>query len=131
MARELRIDGRMNIEAVQKEFNAIYPFIRLGIYAPEEKAKSEAGQPIAQLPANTSIADARKVRNPGEVSIHWLKKVAKLEQEFEEIYGLYVQVCFTIADGKRGYTSKKLDDLSLSDLNKFGESQGWQKDIYR
>ncbi len=131
MARELKIDGRMKIETVQKEFNTIYSFLRLGIYAHEEKAKSAAGQPITQLPATTSIAEARTVKNPGDVSVHWLKKVSKLEAEFEEVYGLYVQVCFTTSDGKRGYTSGKLDDLSLSDLNKFGESNGWQKNIHR
>lgn len=60
-----------------------------------------------------------------------IKKVKSVEKEFDTVFGLYCQICYTNAEGNRYYTSGASDEMTLSALNAYGEKNGWKKGIYR
>lgn len=53
-----------------------------------------------------------------------------IEREFDEIFGLYVQICFTESDGKRYYKTSSGDSKTLKVLNREKEAAGCKKDIW-
>ena len=54
-----------------------------------------------------------------------------IEKQFEKIFGLYAQVCYTGSDGGRHYTTGSLDEMNLTQLNKHGENAGWKKGVWK
>lgn len=44
-----------------------------------------------------------------------------------DVFGLHCQVAYTEKDGGRYFTSGSLDDMTLKELNEYGEKQGWKK----
>jgi hypothetical protein len=123
----INVHGLKKLSTLKREFSAKFPYLSLGIYAPEAKELVAQGQKIYSLSNDHTISEVRTRVNPGEISIHGRKKVSTLEREFEDIYGLYTQVCFVKSDGKRFYTTGSLDDMTLSSLNRKGEEDGWKE----
>ena len=62
------------------------------------------------------------------ISFSGRKKVKTIEQEFDTIFGLYVQICYTDAKGERYYTSSSDNDKTLTELNRDKEAAGCKKD---
>ena len=73
------------------------------------------------------ISEVRTKTNPGDISIHGRTHAGNLEEEFEKFFGLYSQVCYKDSDGGYYYTTGALDKMSLSQLSKHGEKEGWKK----
>ena len=73
------------------------------------------------------ISEVRTKTSPGDISIHGRTHAGNLEEEFEKIFGLYSQVCYKDSDGGYYYTTGALDKMSLSQLSKLGEKEGWKK----
>jgi len=120
---EMRVSGKKMIGTLQKEFMAKFPYLRLRIFPYSEKNKSTK----TSYSKDVKIGDVRKKDSAGEVSINGRKLVKNLESDFEKVFGLYAQVCFTLEDGKKHYTSGDFDEMSLTQLNAYGEKAGWQK----
>lgn len=126
-AVEISVNGNKKIGTLMKEFNKQFPYIRLGIfysYARQEVAK---GGTIYNIDADKTLASVRRADSGGDISISGNKKIKTLEQEFDKVFGLYVQVCYTTKDGHRYYTSGSLDDMTLSAFNKKCEADGCKK----
>lgn len=113
-----------------KEFNENFPYLRLRICPPEMKEKVEKGEIITGVDVNKSLSEVRTKKGEGEISLTGNKKVATLEKEFEKVFGLFVQICYTTAEGKRYYTSGSDDKKTLSALNKEKEAAGCKKGIW-
>jgi len=122
MAQEVNVVGNKKIETVMKEFTAKFPYLMLIIFPLTEKNK----KPKTPYKYSKKISEVRTKINPGKISIHGRTKVNNLESAFEEIFGLYVQVCYTTKDGGKFFTSGRLDSMGLTELNRYGESQGWK-----
>ncbi|MDL2241088.1 hypothetical protein LJC69_05630 [Bacteroidales bacterium OttesenSCG-928-K22] len=120
---EIRVSGQKMIKAIQHEFSREFSFLRLSIFPYSEKNKSTK----SPFQKDTKIGDVRKKDTAGEITINGRKHVKTLEKEFELVFGLYAQVCYTDSDGSRYYTSGSYDEKTLSQLNKLGEELGWQK----
>ena len=124
---EISVNGNKKIGTLMKEFNKQFPYIRLGIfysYARQEVAK---GGTIYNIDADKTLASVRRADSGGDISISGNKKIKTLEQEFDKVFGLYAQVCYTTKDGHRYYTSGSLDDMTLSAFNKKCEADGCKK----
>ena len=116
-ATELSVTGNKKIITLQKEFNKKFPYLRLGIfysYARQQVAKGE------------SITDSG-----GGISISGNKRIGSLEKEFDTVFGLYCQICYTDADGRRYYTSGCDDTKTLFAFNKECENAGCKKGVFR
>ena len=130
-ATEISVTGNKKIGTLRKEFNKKFPFIRLGIfysYAREQVAKGES---ITNIDVDKILASVRRADSGGDISISGNKKIKTLEKEFDTVFGLYAQVCYTTAEGKRHYTSGSDDEMTLSAFNELCEKNGCKKDEWR
>jgi len=125
MAREVSTNGRKKVETLMKEFNANFPFLNLtiGSMTKENKFKS--------CDISETLSQVRLKKGSGEISFSGRKNVGTIEREFEDIFGLTVQICYTDKDGKGYYTSGSADKKSLTELNREKEADGCKKDVWK
>ena len=121
------MSGNKKIGTLQKEFNKKFPYLRLGLYY--SYMRNEATK--TQLPEDKTIASVRRADSGGNISISGNRKIKSLEKEFDTVFGVYAQVCYTDADGHRYYTSGSADDKTLSAFNAECEKNGCKKGMYR
>lgn len=87
----MTITDNKTIKATQAEFNNKFPYLKIEFYAHEHGAQ-EGSPNRDKLADSLTIGDARTKINEGDLSIHANQKVSTLEQNFQEKYGLNVQV---------------------------------------
>jgi len=123
MARELTMNGNAKLKTIMKEFNNRFPYIRLSIYASSEREKE------SKTPLNfeKTISEVREKKSSEPAIIRGGQKVKNLEKMMDKLFGLYCQVAYSDKTGNY-YTSGKTDEMSLRELNSYGETQGWIKD---
>ena len=87
--------------------------MRLKICPLEAKELVKKGESISGVDNSKTLSEVRTKKGTGQVSLTGSKSIKRLEKEFDEIFGLFVQICYTEKDGKRYYTSS--DDQSHLD----------------
>lgn len=128
---ELSVTGNKKIGTLMKEFNKKFPYLRLKIcysYARQAVAKGES---ISGIDPDKTLASVRRADSGGDISISGNKKIKSLEKEFDTVFGLYAQVCYTESDGHRYYTSGSVDEKTLSAFNAECEKNGCKKGEWR
>lgn len=130
MAREITTTGSKLVSTLMKEFNANYPYLRLKICPPESKALVAKGESISGVDKTKKLSVVRTKKGAGEISFTGSKNVGTIEREFENIFGLYVQICYSSKEGERFYTSGSDDKKSLTELNRDKAAEGCQKGIW-
>ena len=128
---EISVSGNKKIGTLQKEFNKKFPYIRLGIYYSYARQAVAKGETITQIDADKTLASVRRADSGGDISISGNKKIKSLEKEFDTVFGLYAQVCYTTAEGNRYYTSGSKDDMTLASFNAMCEQNGCKKGVAR
>lgn len=126
-AVEISVNGNKKIATLQKEFNKHFPYLQLCIfysYAREQLAKGES---IYQISGDKTLASVRRADSGGDISISGNKKIKTLEKEFDTVFGLYAQVCYTTKDGHGYYTKGASDEMTLAAFNKKCEADGCKK----
>lgn len=92
---ELSVSGNKKIATLQKEFNKRFPYLRLGLYYSYMRK-----EPVkTQLPGDKTLASVRRADSGGDISISGNKKIKSVEKEFDTVFGLYAQVCYTEVTG--------------------------------
>lgn len=124
---ELSVSGNKKIDTLRKEFNKKFPYLRLGIYYSYARQQVKKGESITPIDGSKTLASVRRTDSGGDISISGNKRIGSLEKEFDTVFGLYCQVCYTDADGKRYYTSGSDDNMTLSAFNKKCEAEGCKK----
>lgn len=119
----LSVSGNKKIDTLRKEFNKQFPYLRLGLYYSYMRNESSK----TPLKGDLTIASVRRGDTSGEISISGNKKIKSLEKEFDTVFGLYAQVCFTEKDGHRYYTSGSNDEKTLAAFNAECEKNGCKK----
>ena len=130
-ATEISVSGNKKIGTLQKEFNKKFPYIRLGLYYSYARQQVAKGESITQIDADRTLASVRRADSGGDISISGNKKIKSLEKEFDTIFGLYAQVCYTNAEGSRYYTSGSKDEMTLAAFNAECEKNGCKKGVAR
>lgn len=128
---ELSVTGNKKIGTLMKEFNSKFPYLRLKIcysYARQAVAKGES---ISGIDPDKTLASVRRADSGGDISISGNKKIKSLEKEFDTVFGLYAQVCFTESDGHRYYTSGSNDEKTLASFNAECEKNGCKKGVWK
>lgn len=124
---EISVNGNKKIDTLMKEFNKKFPYLRLGIFYSYARNQVAKGERITQIDGSKTLASVRRADSGGDISISGNKKIKSLEKEFDTVFGLYCQVCYTEADGHRYYTSGSTDEMTLSAFNKKCEANGCKK----
>ena len=131
MAREVSTNGRKKVSTLMKQFNANFPYLRLNIHSSEMAEKAKRGETISRVDIEQTLSQVRERKGSGEISFTGSKNVKTIEREFDRIFGLYVQICYTEKDGGRYYTSGSEDSKSLTELNREKAAAGCQRDEWK
>lgn len=114
---EISVTGNKKIDTLRKEFNKKFPYLRLGIYYSYAREQVKKGESITAIPGDKTLASVRRADSGGDISISGNKKIKSLEKEFDTVFGLYCQICYTEGDGRRYYTSGSTDEKTLAAFN--------------
>ena len=128
---EISVNGNKKIDTLMKEFNKKFPYLRLGIFYSYARNQVAKGERITQIDGSKTLASVRRADSGGDISISGNKKIKSLEKEFDTVFGLYCQVCYTAKDGQRYYTSGSTDEMTLSAFNKQCEANGCKKGVWK
>ena len=131
MAREVTTTGSKKLKTLQKEFNDHFPYLRLNLHSSKDATKAKKGERISSLDIEKTLSEVREKQGSGKISFTGRKNIGTIEKEFDEIFGLYAQVCYTSSDDKRYYTTGSDDKKSLSQLNREKEASGCKKGIWK
>ena len=126
-AVEISVTGNKKIDTLRKEFNKQFPYLRLGLYYSYMRNESTK----TPLSGDKTLASVRRADSGGDISIAGNKKIKTLEKEFDTVFGLYAQVCYTDADGSRYYTGSSSDEKTLASFNEECEKNGCKKDVWK
>ena len=128
---EISVTGNKKIDTLRKEFNKKFPYLRLGIYYSYAREQVKKGETITAIPGDKTLASVRRADSGGTISISGNKKIKSLEKEFDTVFGLYCQVCYTEGDGDRYYTSGSSDEKTLASFNAECEKNGCKKGVWK
>lgn len=126
----ISVSGNKKIATLQKEFNEQFPYLRLGIYYSYMRGTVKKGGTITSIPGDKTIASVRRGEGKGSISIAGNKRISSLESEFDKVFGLYCQVCYTEKDGHRYYTSGSDDKKTLCSFNEECKKKGCKKGVW-
>ena len=126
-AVEISVIGNKKIDTLRKEFNKQFPYLRLGLYYSYMRNESSK----TPLSGDKTLASVRRADSGGDISIAGNKKIKTLEKEFDTVFGLYAQVCYTDADGSRYYTGSSNDEKTLASFNEECEKNGCKKGVWK
>ena len=126
-AVEISVTGNKKIDTLRKEFNKQFPYLRLGLYYSYMRNESSK----TPLSGDKTLASVRRADSGGDISIAGNKKIKTLEKEFDTVFGLYAQVCYTDADGSRYYTGSSSDEKTLASFNEECEKNGCKKGVWK
>lgn len=128
---EISVNGNKKIDTLRKEFNKKFPYLHLGIFYSYARNQVAKGESITPIDGSKTLASVRRADSGGDISISGNKKIKSLEKEFDTVFGLYCQVCYTKADGHGYYTSGSSDEMTLSAFNKKCEANGCKKGVWK
>ena len=128
---EISVTGNKKIDTLRKEFNKKFPYLRLGIFYSYARQQVAKGESITPIDGSKTLASVRRADSGGDISISGNKKIKSLEKEFDTVFGLYCQVCYTEGDGHRYYTSGSNDEKTLASFNAECEKNGCKKDVWK
>ena len=128
---EISVTGNKKIETLMKEFNKKFPYIRLGVFYSYARQQVAKGESITIIDPDKTLASVRRADSGGDISISGNKKIKSLEKEFDTVFGLYCQVCYTTSEGNRYYTSGSNDEKTLAAFNAECEKNGCKKGVWK
>lgn len=130
MAREVSTTGSKKLKTLMKQFNEHFPYLHISLHSSNMAAKAERGETIYGLDIEKTLSEVREKTGSGKISFTGRKNVKTIEKEFDEIFGLYVQICYTKSTGSSHYTRGSDDSKTLTVLNREKEAAGCKKDIW-
>jgi hypothetical protein len=129
---EISVSGNKKVGTLRKEFNKKFPYLNLWVCYSYGRDMVKRGETLsARIPDDRTLASVRRADSGGDISISGNKKVKSLEKEFDTVFGLYAQVCYTDEDGDRYYTSGSNDEKTLAALNEECEKKGCKKGVWK
>ena len=125
---KITINDHRKIFAIQKEFNEMFPYLKLEFFSKPHKVGAPSSKKILHHPSKT-MGQCRVIHNKGTLTIMPAMTVAELEQNFNDVYGLSVQVFRK--SGKAWLETTVTDGWSLEEQNRQGEALSGRKEIFR
>jgi hypothetical protein len=116
---KITITDRRKIFAIQKEFNSLFPYLKLEFFAKSCRPGGSSSQKTVKEPSKT-LGECRTVHNNGILTITPNMSVKSLVQNFRDIYGLTIQVLRK--SGKVWLETTVTDGWSLKEQNEEGEA---------
>lgn len=115
----LKIESLLPIENVQKQFNGIFPYLKIEFFRePHVAGKGTAKNKI--IDATTRLGLVQKIKKDGTIEVKAEMNVSTFEKLFEDRFGLYVQVFRK--SGSIWLETSATDSWTLEQQNEEGKS---------
>ena len=85
------ISDEKQIRTIQKEFNDEFPYLKIEFFSKPHTSAGESGKKYIKNHSET-LANCRNIHESGNITITENMTVDNLEQVFQDVYGLSVQV---------------------------------------
>ncbi len=116
--RTLKISNNKKVSTLQKEFNEIFPFLKVEFF--NHTHQPFKGSPKKEmLDTKLLFRQCRKKHTPGTIVIKEDMPVFELEELFQELFGLSAQVFRK--SGRSWIETTVTDDWTLARQNKEGQ----------
>lgn len=112
----IEIRDTKTIKEIQDAFSHDYPYLKLEFF--EEPHDVNAGSDGVKLQPVQAIGDVRRKHVYGIITLEPDRLTASVEQEFEDRFGLHVQICRRLYD--KWVQTIQTDSLSLEQQNAMG-----------
>lgn len=112
------INDHRKIFAIQKDFTKQFPYLKIEFFAKPHKIGGASSKKMMETSSKT-LGECRTIHNAGIITITPQMKVADLEQNFMDVYGLSVQVFRK--SGKIWLETTVTDTWTLEEQNQQGE----------
>ena len=112
------INDHRKIFAIQEEFQKLFPFLKIEFFAKPHKVGAPSAKKLMKHSSKT-LGECRVIHTKGTITITPHMTVADLEQNFNDVYGLSVQVFRK--SGKAWLETSVTDRWTLEQQNKLGE----------
>jgi hypothetical protein len=116
---KITINDNRKIYAIQEDFSKLFPYLKLEFFAKPHKVGGASPKAIMKNEAKT-LGECRTIHKSGALTINPQMTVADLEQNFNDVYGLSVQVFRK--SGKVWLETTVTDDWTLEEQNNQGEA---------
>jgi len=115
---KITINDRRKIFAIQKDFTKVFPYLKLEFFAKPHKVGGGSSKKFMASNSKT-LVECRTIHNTGIITVTPQMKVADLEQNFIDVYGLSVQIFRK--SGKVWLETTVTDSWTLEEQNRQGE----------
>lgn len=115
----ININDNTTLRHIKDVFSDFYPYLQIGFFKKPHK-KYEASPDMDLISMEKTIGEIKQTHVFGLLEIRPLYKVADVEKEFLERFGLSVQILRREKD--RWVQTTGMDDFTLKDLNEMGKN---------
>lgn len=115
----LEINDNTSLRDIQRTFSNFYPYLKIEFFKRAHK-KYEHSPETETVDPSILVGDLKHTHVSGILEIQPLYRIADVEKEFIERFGLSVQIFRKEKDHWEQTTG--MDDFTLKDLNDFGRS---------
>jgi hypothetical protein len=116
---KITINDRRKIHAIQEEFTATFPYLKLEFFSKPHTAGGGTAKKLMKQSSKT-LGECRTVHKSGSISITPQMTVTDLENNFRDVYGLGVQVFRK--SGNLWLETTVTDSWTLEEQNRQGET---------
>jgi len=113
------INDKTSLREIQEAFSAFYPYLKLEFYS-KRHGKYESSDELFLIEPNILIGDIKAAHISGILEMLPLSKVFDVEKEFQDRFGLSVQVLRKEKEFWQQTTG--MDDFTLKEANEFGRN---------
>lgn len=125
---KIMINDRKKISAIQQEFNKLFPYLKIEFFTKPHKPGGGSPKKLMEY-SNKTLGECRTIHNKGSISIIPNMTVADFEQNFNDVFGLSVQVFRK--SGNAWLETTVTDSWTLEEQNKQGEALSKKPDYNR
>ncbi|MBL7740858.1 MAG: hypothetical protein JNK14_16680 [Chitinophagaceae bacterium] len=115
----IEINDNTTLQEIQQTFSDFYPWLRIGFYNKAHK-KYEGSEITNLLGSGNSVGDVKRTHVSGLLEIRPSYKVEEVEREFQERFGLSVQVM--MKEKGQWVQTTGTDILTLKDINQLSRN---------
>jgi len=115
----IEVNDKRKIAILKEEFNQLFPYLKLEFFSKPHKTGEGSAKTFMQTDAKT-LGECRALHKGGSIIITPQMSVAELEQNFNDVFGLSVQVFRK--SGKIWLETTVTDSWTLEKQNIEGEA---------
>jgi hypothetical protein len=115
----IEINDTLTVGEISDAFSDGFPYLSIEFFnGPHAWGKASSLE--EKIQADKTVAEIRKVNQPGSIEIHGWHKTGTIEQEFGKIFGLYIQVFRK--EGSAWVQTADTDPRTLEEQNEAGRN---------